>query len=68
MSKKRSKYQRGVSNAELRGFLKVMIMTNSAICNNTEAMIDELVKRFNVPYQRAENIATSVRRDSRKAV
>ncbi|MHC4748357.1 MAG: hypothetical protein ACYTFW_00650 [Planctomycetota bacterium] len=56
-----------MSNAEMKGYLKIMALTNSAICNNTEAMIDSLVRRFNVPYQRAESIATNFRRDTRKA-
>jgi hypothetical protein len=51
----------------MKGYLKIMALTNSAICNNTEAMIDSLVRRFNVPYQRAESIATNFRRDTRKA-
>lgn len=65
MSKRRGKRRRGVSNAELKGYLKIVSMTNKAIANDTEYAIRTLIKKFNVPYARAEQAANSVRRDSR---
>lgn len=63
----RRRGRRGVSNAEMRGFLKILAMTNSSLINSTEAMIDQLVHRFHVPYERAERIVTTFRRDTRTA-
>lgn len=65
MSKRRRKGRRGVSNAEMRGYLKMLAMTNSSLINSTEVMIDQLVHHFAVPYERAETIVTTFRRDSR---
>lgn len=65
MSKRRKRGRRGVSNAEMRGYLKILAMTNSAIVNSTESMIDGLVTQFAVPYERAETIVTTFRKDTR---
>ena len=64
----RRRGRRGVSNAEMRGFLKILAMTNSSLINSTEAMIDQLVHRFQVPYERAENVVTTFRRDTRTSL
>ena len=65
MSKRRKRGRRGVSNAEMKWYLKTMSMTNKALINDTEFAISALVKRFNVPYQRAETIARTVSRGNR---
>lgn len=63
--KRNRKRQRGVRNAELKEYLRILAATNKAIVNNTESQIDALVRRFNVPYTRAETIATNFRKDNR---
>jgi hypothetical protein len=51
----------------MRGYLKMLALTNSAIINSTEAMIDQLVVQFHVPYERAETVVNTFRRDTRIA-
>ena len=65
MSKRRKRGRRGVSNAEMRWYLKTMSMTNKALVNDTEFAISTLIKHFRVPYERAETIARTFARGSR---
>ena len=51
------KNRRGTSNAAMRGYLKIMSMTNKAIVNDIDLATRMLIKQYRVPYERASTIA-----------
>lgn len=53
------KNRRGTSNAAMRGYLKIRAMTNAAIVNDIEFATRVLIKQYNIPYERAHNVAKS---------